>query len=162
MRLLKIGKHAFPLLKPLLKLLRIPTEQMEVALAEVDILEKKIAMLGNIPDSFNRLFASRCWIAYDLFNVDIAQATVEKAEAGDIDGAEIDLVEYYDEEHTRWHLRTMQEVKAFRPHLSLMEKALDDYLQGRYHASVPVVLMQLDGFVSDVGKNNSGFFREGV
>ncbi len=161
-RLLKFFKQAFPLLKPVLKLLGVSTEQMEVAVAEVDILEKKIALLATLPDRFNRLFASRGWIAYDLFNVDRAQAAIEKAEAGDSDGAEADLVEYYNEEHIRWHLRTMQAIPAIHPRLSLLEKALDDYVQGRYHASVPVVLMQLDGFVSDVGKKHSGFFREGV
>src|SRR6266704_4214353 len=161
-RLLKFFKQAFPLLKPVLKLLGVSTEQMEVAVAEVDILEKNIALLATLPDRFNRLFASRGWIAYDLFNVDRAQAAIEKAEAGDSEGAETDLVEYYNEEHIRWHLRTMLAIPAFRPRLSLLEKALDDYLQERYHACVPVVLMQLDGFVSDVGKNHSGFFREGV
>ncbi|HYU76142.1 MAG TPA: hypothetical protein VEL31_26005 [Ktedonobacteraceae bacterium] len=161
-RLFKLSKQAFPLVKPVLKLLGIATEQIEAALAEVDVLEKQVTLLATLPDRFNRLFASRGWIAYDLFNVDVAQAAVEKAEAGDIDGAEADLVDYYNEEHIRWHLRTMQAIPAFHPRLSLLEKALDDYLQGRYHASVPVVLMQLDGFVSDVGKNHSGFFREGV
>jgi hypothetical protein len=159
-RLLKIFKQAFPLLKPVLKLLGVSTEQIEVALAEVDIWEKKVALLAALPDHFNRLFAERGWIAYDLFNVDLAQAAVEKAEAGDIDGAETDLVEYYNEEHILWHLRTMQAVEAFRPRLSLVDKALDDYLQGRYHACVPVVLIQLDGLVNDFG--NYGFFTEGA
>ena len=94
-RLLKTFKQAFPLVKPILKLLRISTEQMEAALAEVDTLEKKVALLATLPDRFNRLFAARGWIAYDKFNVDVAQAAVEKAEAGDINDAEIDLVEYY-------------------------------------------------------------------
>jgi hypothetical protein len=159
-RLVKIFKQAFPFLKPVLKLLGISTEQIDVALAEVNILEKKVAMLATLPDHFNRLFAPRGWIAYDLLNVDLAQAAVEKAEAGDIDGAEIDLVEYYNEENIRWHLQRMQAVKAFRPRFPLVEKALDDYLQGRYHASVPVVLIQLDGLVNDFG--NSGFFSEGT
>ena len=44
-RLLKIFKQAFPLLKPVLKLLGVSTEQIEVALAEVDIWEKKVALL---------------------------------------------------------------------------------------------------------------------
>ena len=161
-RLLKLSKRAFPLIKPVLKLLGIATEQIEAALAEVDVLERQVTLLATLPDRFNRQFASRGWIAYDRFNVNVAQAAVEKAEAGDIDGAEADLVDYYNEEQIRWHLQTMQALPAFHPRLSLLEKALDDYVQGRYHASVPVVLMQLDGFVSDVGKKHSGFFREGV
>jgi len=159
-RILKIFKSAFPFLKPVLKMLGVTTEEIEVALPEVDELEKKVAMLSTLPDRFNHLFAPRGWIAYDLFNVNVAQGALEKAEAGDIDGAETDLVEYYDEEHLRWHLQTMQAVEKFRPRFSLGEKALDDYLAGRYHASVPVVLMQLDGFVNDFG--NHGFFSEGA
>lgn len=159
-RVFKIFKSAFPFLKPVLKILGVSTEEIEVALLEVDELEKKVALLSTLPDHFNRLFASRGWIAYDVFNVDVAQAALEKAEAGDIDGAETVLVEYYDEERLRWHVQTMQAVEKFRPRFSLIEKALDDYLAGRYHASVPVVLMQLDGFVNDLG--NHGFFSEGV
>src|SRR5437763_16755192 len=116
---------------------------MEAAIAGVDGLEKKIALLASLPDCFNRLFAPHGWIAYDMFNVDVAQTAVEKAEAGNIDDAEVDLIEYYNEERIHWHLRTMQAVQAFRPRLPLLEKALEDYLQGRHHASVPVVLMQL-------------------
>ncbi len=76
-RLFKLFKQAFPLLKPVLKLLGISTGQIEEALAEVDILEKKVTLLATLPDRFNRLFASRGWIAYDMFNVDIAQAAVK-------------------------------------------------------------------------------------
>ena len=159
-RVLKTFKSAFPSLKPVLKMLGVTTEEVEVALAEVDELEKKVALLSTLPDHFNHLFAPRGWIVYDLFNVDVAQSALEKVEAGDVDGAETDLVEYYDEEHLRWHLQTMQAVEKFRPRFSLVEKALNDYLAGRYHASVPVVLMQLDGFVNDFG--NHGFFSEGA
>lgn len=160
-RLFKSLKQAFPFLKPVLKLLGIEAEQMEVALAEMEVLEKKTMMISTLPDRFNNLFASRGWIAYDSFNVDVALATVEKAEAGDLDGAEIDLIEYYNEEHTRWHLRTMQGVKAFHSRFPLAEKALEDYLNGRYHASVPIVLMLLDGFVNDL-LSSKGFFSEGT
>ena len=121
-RLFKSLKQAFPFLKPVLKLLGIETEQMEVALAEMEVLEKKTMMISTLPDRFNNLFASRGWIAYDSFNVDVALAAVEKAEAGDLDGAEIDLIEYYNEEHTRWHLRTMQGVKAFHSRFSWPKK----------------------------------------
>jgi hypothetical protein len=66
-RLFKLCKQAFPFFKPLLKLLGVETEQMEVALAEMTILEKKVEMLAGLPDRFNHFFSPRGWIAYDLF-----------------------------------------------------------------------------------------------
>jgi len=42
----------------------------------------------------------------------------------------------------------------------LAEKAKEDYLAGRYHACVPVVLTIIDGIVNDI--EQKGFFAQGV
>lgn len=158
-------KRALPLLKPFRKLLKVPVEQLEGTLVEAAELASKVKALSELPDRFNHLFAPRGWIMYDDMDVQVALAAVAKAEAGDKEGAEQELVEYYNEELLGRSISRMVAVKAFRPRMPLARKALVDYLEGRYHASVPVVLMLLDGMVDDVGKTmgkNHGFFAKGV
>jgi len=53
----------------------------------------------------------------------------------------------------------MWAAEAFRPRERLARLALEDYLQDRYHACVPVLLLIIDGFVNDVSRSK-GFFAE--
>ncbi len=153
-------KRALPLLRPVLRLLRVQVEQMEAALAQAEALAGPAHELATLPDRFNEVFASRGWIMYEMMNVEVTRAAVAKATAGDLDGAERDLVDHYDAEQIRHQLIWMGNVKAFRPRLRLAELARVDYVEGRYHACVPVVLALLDGLVNDLGPR--GFFAEGV
>lgn len=159
---MKSLKVAVILLKPLLRLLKIDVDQMEQAFTSLDDLERQIKDLSALPDRFNNLFGARGWIIYDMMNIEVVKAAVEKAEAGNIDRAETDLVAYYDPEKVEWHLRMMAGIEAFRPRMALAQKALIDYREERYHASVPVVLALLDGFVSELHKKRRGFFAEDV
>lgn len=157
---LKSVKAALPLLRPFLKLLGGDINSLDEAFAKVEEMERVAAELSTIPDRFNDTFAPRGWILYDMLNIEVAKGAVYKAEAGDIDGAEQDLVEYYDEKTINSHIAFMMGVKVFRPRIPLARKALTDYVEERYHASVPVVLMLLDGMVNDLG--GMGFFTQGV
>jgi hypothetical protein len=49
----------------------------------------------------------------------------------------------------------------FRRRVRLVELAKDDYLAGRYHACVPLLLALLDGLANDVSKH-VGFFAQAV
>lgn len=159
---IKKFKKAVSALHPLLKLLDVDIVTMDETLEEIDSLEKSMIQMASLPDRFNNLFATRGWIIYGYMNFDVAKTAVEKAEAGDIDGAEADLVEYYSADTVRWKLQTMRGVKAFRPRMRLAELALTDYQEERYHACIPVVLALLDGLVNELHKNHRGFFAEGV
>jgi hypothetical protein len=153
-------KQAMPFLRPLLKLFNVDVAQIDEALTPVDDLEKMAHDIATIPDRFNDIFAERGWIIYERMSLDVAKAAVEKAEAGDIDGAEADLVAYYNDEHVAYSLRTMSAVQAFRPRMRLAEKALVDYQEERYHACVPVVLALLDGMVNELHEKRLGFFNK--
>src|SRR3970040_376253 len=50
--------------------------------------------------------------------------------------------------------------EAFEPRRELTKLALDDYRVGRYHASIPVLLAQIDGLVSELHERQRGFFAE--
>jgi len=154
-------KRAMPLLRPILKLLKTG-EKVEEVLANVDELAQTAEELASIPDRFDDLFASRGWIMYDMMSLEVAKAAIERAESGDIDGAEDDLVNYYDAKTVSQQLQIMNGVAAFRPRMSLAQKALDDYREGRFHACVPVVLALLDGLVNELHERNRGFFAKGV
>lgn len=155
-------KAAMPILGPVLKLFGVDVDQMKEALAGTDELERMAEELASIPDSFNDLFSGRGWIIYDFMNVEVAKAAIKKAESGDIDGAESDLVEYYTPETVEWNLRTLMGLDAFRPRMLLAEKALEDYREGRYHACVPIVLALMDGLVNELHEKRRGFFAEEV
>lgn len=153
-------KRAMPLLRPILKLLK--AEKAEEALANIDDLAETAEEFASIPDRFNDLFASRGWIMYEMMNFEVAKVAIERAESGDIDGAEDDLVNHYDAKTVNQQLQMMNGVVAFRPRVSLAQKALEDYREGRFHACVPVVLALLDGLVNELHEKNRGFFAKGV
>jgi len=159
-------KRALPFLRPLLRLLGANTDRINEALANFDALAHQAEELARIPDRFTDLFADRGWIIYDRMSLEVAKAAVAKAEAGDIEGAETDLVAYYNAETVRWGLMAMHSVKAFRPRMRLAEKALEDYEAERYHACVPVVLALLDGTVNELHEKahsrRRGISAEGV
>ncbi|NQE35727.1 hypothetical protein E5S67_03462 [Microcoleus sp. IPMA8] len=155
-------KRIMPYCRPFLKLLGVDEKKMDDALDKVDDLVRQIEEMSQIPDRFNDLFALRGWIIYDLLNLEVAKAAIAKADSGDIDGAETDLVNYYSAGTVRWKLQTMKEIHAFRPRIPLAQKALVDYEEERYHACVPVVLALLDGLVNELYEKRRGFFAEGV
>jgi len=155
-------KRIMPFCRPFLKLLGADVQKIDDALANVDDLVQQTEKMSRIPDRFNNIFASRGWIIYDLLNLEVARNAITKAESGDINGAETDLVNYYDAETVRWKLQTMKGVRAFHPRLALAQKALIDYEEERYHACVPVVLSLLDGLVNDLQEKRRGFFAEEV
>jgi hypothetical protein len=152
-------KRTMPFLSPLLRLLGADVKGINKALAKVAGLSHEAEELARVPDEFNSCFAHRGWILYDRMNFSVAKAAVEKAQTGDIDGAEADLVAHFDAETVRFGLMSMHAVKAFRPRMDLAEKALLDYREGRYHACIPVVLALLDGMVNEVHQKARGTRR---
>ena len=162
LRNFKAFKKARWLWRPIFKLLGADIKQIDEAMLKVDELEVMIRELAMIPDRFNELFASRGWIIYDSMNVEIAKAAIIKAESGDVDGAEADLVDYYAPDKIERNLQTMLVVNAFRPRIRLARLALEDYREERYHACIPVVLALLDGLVNELQERRRGFFAEEV
>lgn len=155
-------KTISPVLLPLMRLMGIDVSQTEQALKSFEALQQTVEEMAGIPDRFNQLFGERGWIMYDQMNLDAAKEAIAKAEAGDVDGAEADLVDHYDAATVEWQLSTMRGIEAFRPRMSLAEKAFIDYQEERYHACVPVVLALLDGLVNELHEKRRGFFSENV
>lgn len=110
-----------------------------------------------LPDRFNALLGPCGWATFEDMNVAVAREAVLLAEAGDLEGAEGVLIRHFDAETLR---KGIERLCAQLPELSKRRKlllaAVEDHREGRYHASVPVALAQLDGIAHDL--TNAKFF----
>ncbi|MFZ2070322.1 MAG: hypothetical protein WAV32_01700 [Halobacteriota archaeon] len=138
----------------------IKNEKISEAVKKFPDLYQKIEELVNMPDRFNEHFSKSGWVAYESLNFEIMKEAVSLADEGKFDEANNLLVEHYNEETLKWGLTFMKGVEEYRPRYDLAEKAKEDYLAGRYHACVPVVLTIIDGIVNDI--EQKGFFAKGV
>lgn len=134
------------------------TEALQRALSAIDI--PSVEKFMTLPERFNAYFVERAWIAYEDLDHRVVVAAVDHADAGDLEAAEHLLIEHYDEARLRYYLKHLKYLRTFKPRMRLLYLALEDYLAGRYHACIPVVLAQLDGAVADLCGRS--FFAEGV
>lgn len=112
-----------------------------------------------VPDLFNDLFAQSGWIAYESMDLNIMKHATVLCEDKGLEAAEDYLAKSYDKDTLRRGIRRFNGHPEFRRRVRLAELAMDDYLEGRYHACVPLLLSLLDGLVTDVSKH-VGFFAE--
>ena len=150
----------------LIDLIGIDADQLDNALKDAEEIKESIEEITTLPDRFNDHFAAHGWIIYKEMNPRAAKTAVEMADSGDVEGAEAHLVEYYNPETVQHKLRRMKDIEEFRPRMTLAQKALIDYREGRYHACVPVVLALMDGMVNELNlkanKKKKGLSAEGV
>lgn len=112
--------------------------------------ERKHRELEALVEAFYRLLGPRKWVfTNDLSVVEMAAIVA----TNDPVLAEEQLIAYYKQEkHISFQLILLNRIPAMKPRISLLEKALVDYLAGRYYSAVLVLLAMMDGFVSDVDK----------
>lgn len=132
--------------------------KLENAFAELSEIKKQAEIL-RIPDRFNECFASLGWIAYESMNLEVMKKAISVYESLGFQAAEDFLAESYDEECLKWGILRFNGNREFRRRIRLAELAKADYLAGRYHACIPLLLSMLDGLVNDVSKH-VGFFAE--
>lgn len=162
---IKTFKALQPILKifrPFLKVFGLDKIEDLYEKYNIDELDRKMAELASLPDRFNDLFSERGWILFDHMDFKIAKSVVNKAESGDIDEAETDLINYFNDQTVKSKLETMMAVQAFRARMPLAQKALIDYRESRYHACIPVVLALLDGMINEINQHRKGFFAKEV
>lgn len=122
---------------------------------------KEQANILLIPDQFNETFSSHGWIAYESMNFDVMEVAIELQASEGLERAEEYLADSYDEERLKFGILRFNGNRDFRKRIRLVELASEDYLSGRYHACVPLLLSLLDGLVNDVSKH-VGFFAENI
>lgn len=116
--------------------------------------------LLRLPDLFNSHYRPRGWIAAECTPASAMERAVELAEKGNLDAGEEAIAGAYDSDFLKLMTKRLWVVETFESRRHLLEEALQDHLDGRYHASVPVVLAQIDGIVYDLVNNS--FYKRGT
>lgn len=109
------------------------------------------ADLLHLPDRFNEAFASEGWVATGAFSVDVMRKAVDLDAQGKRAEAEDAILGWFNEENIRLFAIT----RARRFHVAQLrdeqlEEALKLFIEERYMAAVPLILIACDGFASDV------------
>jgi len=125
-----------------------------------DEVKKQLTKL-EIPDQFNAHFAKLGWIAYESMNFEIMQKAITIDETNGQFTAEEFLTNSYDETTLNQGILRFKGNNHFRKRIRLAKLAKDDYLAGRYHACIPLLLSLIDGLVNDVSKH-IGFFANNI
>lgn len=124
-----------------------------------DDLEKQFYELSKSPDLFNQYFSEFGWIAHESMNQDLMLECIDFAKKGEIKLAEEKLADYYTSDNLKWLTRQLKGTPEFQKRYELIRLAYEDTIDKRFHSSVPLVLMIIDGGVNDIDKNK-GFFTE--
>jgi hypothetical protein len=133
----------------------------DAAFKQFDVVYHQYNSLKIIPDRFNQFFAKKGWIAFESLNFPLMEKCVWLAEEGKPDEAEEALIEFFTNRYNVDFLATrLISLQEFRPRRTLLLNALEDHFHQRYHASVPLFLILIDGFVNDFER--VGFFAEKV
>ena len=122
--------------------------------------EAQFSKLKETPDNFNEIFSKLGWVAYESISLDVMAKAVDLHAAKGIEVAENYLADTYDKDTIRIGLMSFSGHKHFKKRLRLLRLAEIDYLEGRYHACVPLLLSLLDGVVDDTS-GHVGFFAQG-
>ena len=106
----------------------------------------------DLPDRFNEAFGSLGWIAVgSALSVEVMDKALSLHGEGRIEEAETTLVEWF----TKENIELFAILRASRFHQASLrdeqlKEALQLYLEERYMAAVPLILIACDGFASDV------------
>jgi len=150
-------------LRELLKLLDPSgqnTGEVVSLLDKVPEFQKQLESLTTTPDEFNKFYSERGWAAYESMKFEIMENAVSLAKDGRIDEGEKVLVDYYDQNLKR-KINFISGVSEFRLRMRLIDLAMVDYFENRFHSTIPILLMMIDGVVNDVTKD-LGLFAEDV
>ncbi|WP_310877824.1 hypothetical protein [Priestia megaterium] len=143
------------------KRLGFSTKQSTIFFSKIKKMEKEFNSLRNLPDTFNKHFSERGWFAYESLDTRIMEKSIKLAEQGNVDEGEQLLINHFmDRDSIGVFIAQLSHMKEFKARHTLFWNAVEDHFEGRYYASVPVMLMMMDGFVSDIGQK--GFFAESV
>jgi hypothetical protein len=125
---------------------------LDLSIRELSQKAKGVATIG---DRFNDIFSECGWIATEDMSVPLMEQAIKLFKENGLEKAENFLCTSFDEAYFSLHSRRMRAIWVWGENRSrLLELAFIDHEQGRYHASVPVVLAQIDGLSFDTNKES--------
>lgn len=131
--------------------LGIKREAFQSFKAKVDEISKQAEII-DLPDRFNQAFGKNGWIAVgSALSVDVIKSALELHDAGEFAKAENTIVDWF----TKENIELFAILRARRFHDAKLrddqlKEALNLFLEERYMAAVPLILIACDGFASDV------------
>ncbi|MCI1640292.1 MAG: hypothetical protein LKI42_03330 [Bacteroidales bacterium] len=156
------GFEAFSKLYKFLKLFGFKNNGLEEVLKKIPEFKNQIKLLSEAPDLFNKYYAKKGWIAYELMNSDLMNKCISLAKENKIGEGEQNLIEYYKSEDLHWLIAGLKNIEAFKIRYLLLLKTYNDFKEERYYSCIPLLLMIIDGATDDIRKENKGFFAAGV
>ena len=124
-------------------------------------MEKQLNNIIAQTTLFNDRFSSHGWCAYDSMNFHLIENANTAFEKSGLDVAEQVLINYYKTDVSKIAHWIKNSSEAFAVRYNLIQDFFEDHFAGRYHASVPLGLIIVDGAVNDFTKSK-GFFAEGT
>ncbi len=114
----------------------------------------KMKDIIEITNSFNNTFTEYGWIATDDFSVSIMEKALETYRNKGIASAEDYFCSVFNDQYFSTCIHRMKAILIFKGRERLVEFAYIDHKEKRFHASIPVVLSQIDGLVHDIAKQS--------
>jgi hypothetical protein len=143
-----------------LRIFGLGSDRLEEVRRQLDDLKAKVDEMADLPNRFNSYFSKDGWLAHGSLDFEVLKNAVDQHEsAGSEAGVEV-MMQYFSPDNLVARLYFLNWAEELRIRRRLIDLAFEDYLAGRYHAVVPVLLMVIDGAVNDaVGK---GFHSDGI
>lgn len=119
--------------------------------------EKNASIFLSVFENFNSLFKERAWVLNDYLTLECYKKAVDLALDGKLSQAENVLIKGVDEGLSVFiqHLST---AKEFEHRADALKNAKELHLQKNYGASVPLLLIAIDGISNDIA--NLGLFAQ--
>lgn len=129
--------------------------------SELEKLYKQAKELSSLPDEFNEAFGELGWFITSSMNLELVKNALRTADLKGLDEAELVLTNSIDEQYLSALLLRVRYRDIFETRYRLIDLAKDDYLAGRYHSCIPLLLSLIDGIVNDLTQH-VGIFSENV
>jgi hypothetical protein len=123
---------------------------------DLPAIEREFYRLRDLPDDFNNHFIEKGWVASNTMSAEAMEESIRIYTEDGIDKAEEYLVEHYNENIDVYFMQFWSLV-SIANRKKIIKLALEDHKAERYHASVPVILAQIDGIVFDLA--NKSFYQ---
>lgn len=130
-----------------------PREKYEEARSLVEEIEKLILL----PSKYNELFSGYGWIVHESIKPELIGEAIKRFNEQNIEAAENYIMKFYEEKIKR-EIKFTTSIEPLYSRKRLINLAIEDFVEERYHACIPVILMLVDGIVNDI--KDSGLFAE--
>lgn len=133
----------------------LPNAKYKKALIDV----RKTKELIKLSSTYNDLFSEHGWIVHESLESQEIKEVIRIYNSNDFESAEKYIMQIY-EGKLENRLKVATSVMPLYSRRRLIDLAVLDFQERRYHACIPVILMLVDGVVNDI--QDSGLFSQNI